>query len=585
MAHGMKLPVFRPCLVDTLQHYRREDFAADLSAGITVGVVALPLAMAFGIASGVTPEAGIYTAIIAGFLISALGGSRVQIGGPAGAFVALLYAIAERYGVSNLLIATAMAGVLLFAMGALRMGQLIRYIPIPIVTGFTNGIAVIIAMQQMKDFLGLRIEKMPANFLSQLHALWVHLSTTNAAAIGLGLVSLATIVLWPKSYTAQHARWRRWMARVPGTLAVLALGIVAVTLFALPVETIGSRFGGIPQGLPPFALPAFDWTSAQNLVGPTISIALLGAIESLLCARVADGMTGERHDPNQELMAQGVANVVSPFFGGIAATGTIARTVTNIRTGGRTPIAGIVHAATLLLIVLVLAPLAHDIPMATLAAILLFVAWNMGEWSAFATLRRFSMNYRVILLTTFALTVVFDITVAVEVGLVLATLFFIARISSLTKVEPIRLPADIATLGDGTRVEAWRLFGSLFFGSVGKLEALTERKGPPPDVVVLEMSRVINLDTTALDALETLHGALGKRGGTLALAEPTEQPLSLLNRSGLLERIGAHNVFDGLDDALLALRERHRVALADGLANDPTADPGRPDAAGIGPPS
>ncbi|MFM1989371.1 MAG: C4-dicarboxylic acid transporter DauA [Pseudomonadota bacterium] len=575
----MKPPVFRPRLVDALRGYRREDFAADLSAGVTVGVVALPLAMAFGIASGVKPEAGIFTAILAGFLVSALGGSRVQIGGPAGAFVALLYAIVERYGVANLLIATSMAGVLLFAMGALRMGQLIRYIPVSIVTGFTNGIAVIIAMQQLKDFLGLRIEKMPANFLSQLGTLWSHLHTVNWAAIGLGIVSLVTIVLWPKSYTTQHARWRRWMARVPGTIAVLALGVLAVALFGLPVETIGSRFGGIPQGLPPFALPAFDWSSAQNLVGPTISIALLGAIESLLCARVADGMTGDRHDPNQELMAQGVANVVSPLFGGIAATGTIARTVTNIRTGGRTPIAGIVHAATLLLIVLVLAPLAHDIPMATLAAILLFVAWNMGEWSAFARLRRFSMNYRTILLATFALTVVFDITVAVEVGLVLASLFFIARISSLTRVEPVRLPADVATLGDGTRVEAWRLFGSLFFGSVGKLEVLADATRVPSDVVVLEMSRVINVDTTGLDALETLHEQLGKRGGTLVIAEPTEQPLSLLTRSGLLERIGAHNVFDGLDEALLALRARHRTDAVDASVPPqaaPPADDARP---------
>jgi SulP family sulfate permease len=344
----MKRPAFRPRIVDALRGYGRDDFTADLSAGVTVGVVALPLAMAFGIASGVKPEAGIFTAIIAGFLISALGGSRVQIGGPAGAFVALLYAIVEKYGVANLMIATIGAGVLLFAMGALRMGQLIRYIPVPIVTGFTNGIAVIIAIQQLKDFFGLSIERMPANFLSQVGALASHLSTANLAAPALGAASLAIIVAWPKSYRPNHARWRRWMARVPGTIAVLAIGIVAVAVFGLPVDTIGTRFGGIPQGLPPFAVPAFDWSTVQNLVGPTISIALLGAIESLLCARVADGMTEDRHDPNQELMAQGVANVVAPFFGGIAATGTIARTVTNIRTGARTPVAGIVHSATLL---------------------------------------------------------------------------------------------------------------------------------------------------------------------------------------------------------------------------------------------
>ncbi len=553
----MKPLVFRPRLLDTAKGYRREDFAADLSAGITVGVVALPLAMAFGIASGVKPEAGIFTAIIAGFLISALGGSKVQIGGPAGAFVALLYAIVERYGVANLLIATAMAGVLMFGMGALRMGQLIRYIPVSIVTGFTSGIAVIIAMQQLKDFLGLSIPKMPANFFSQLGALWDHLHTVNWSALWLGVASLAVVVLWPKSYKPNHATWRRWMARVPGTIAVLVAGVVAVSVFGLQVDTIGTRFGGIPQGLPPFALPAFEWQTAQNLVGPTISIALLGAIESLLCARVADGMIGDRHDPNQELMAQGVANVVAPFFGGIAATGTIARTVTNVRTGARTPVAGMIHAATLLAIVLVLAPLARDIPMASLAAILLFVAWNMGDWSAFARLRRFSLNYRTIMLSTFALTVVFDITVAVEVGLVLASLFFIARVSGLTRVDPIRLPADVATLGDGSRVEAWRLFGSLFFGSVGKLEALADPARPPADVVVLELHQVINLDTTGLDALDALLERLHRHGGTLVIAEPTAQPLSLLNRSGFVERMGAENLFEDLDAALAALRERH----------------------------
>ncbi|MCA3178277.1 MAG: sulfate permease [Burkholderiaceae bacterium] len=568
----MKSPVFRPRLVDALRGYRREDFAADLSAGVTVGVVALPLAMAFGIASGVKPEAGIFTAIIAGFLVAALGGSKVQIGGPAGAFVALLYAIVERYGVANLLIATAMAGVLLFAMGALRMGQLIRYIPVPIVTGFTNGIAVIIGLQQLKDFLGLSIPKMPSNFFSQLAALWSHLHTVNWAALWLGVVSLAIVVMWPKSYLPNHARWRRWMARVPGTIAVLSLGVVAVGVFGLQVDTIGSRFGGIPQGLPPFALPAFDWHTAQNLVGPTISIALLGAIESLLCARVADGMIRDRHDPNQELMAQGVANVVSPLFGGIAATGTIARTVTNIRSGARTPVAGMVHSATLLAIVLVLAPLAHDIPMATLAAILLFVAWNMGEWSAFARLRRYTMPYRATMLSTFALTVVFDITVAVQVGLVLASLFFIWRVSSLTRVDPVRLPADVATLGDGSRVEAWRLFGSLFFGSVGKLEALADPAGPQPDVVVLEMHQVIHLDTTGLDALETLLERLHAQGGTLAIAEPTAQPLSLLTRSGFVERMGTHNLFEDLDVALATLRARHAGAAADG--SGPAAGPG-----------
>jgi SulP family sulfate permease len=551
------LPGFRPRLIESLRHYTRADFLADLSAGITVGVVALPLAMAFGIASGVKPDAGLFTAIIAGFLISALGGSKVQIGGPAGAFVALLYTIVERYGLANLLIATMMAGVLLIAMGALRLGQLIRFIPISIVTGFTNGIAVIIGLAQLRDFLGLQVEHMPANLLSQIGVLWAARASLNWQALMLAAGSLALIAVWPKTYLPEHARWRQWAARVPGTVMVLAIGIIAVTLFDLSVDTIGSRFGGIASGLPSFALPAFDWESVQKLFGPTISIALLCAIESLLCARVADSMIDDRHDPNQELMAQGVANLVTPLFGGIAATGTIARTMTNVRSGARSPVAGIIHAITLLAIVLVLAPLAQNIPMASLAAILLFVAWNMGDWSAFRKLGQFSVSYRTIMLATFALTVVFDITVAIEVGLVLASLFFIHRISRLTRVEPIRLPADIATLPDGTRAEAWRLFGSLFFGSVDKLEGLLDSGSKTAGVVVLEMHQVINLDTSGLDSLQSLLTQLEKRGATLIIAEPNEQPMSLLRRSGFLQVMGAHNVFEHLDDALAALRRRH----------------------------
>jgi len=546
---------FRPRIVDSLRGYTRDDLRADVSAGITVGVVALPLAMAFGIASGVKPEQGIFTAIIAGFLISLLGGSRVQIGGPAGAFVVVLYAIVERYGVANLLISTFMAGILLFAMGALRLGNLIRFIPVSIVIGFTNGIAVIIALQQVKDFLGLDIAKMPANSFSQVGAIWQALDTVNWAALALGAVSLLIVVLWPKSYKPNDQGWKLWMARVPGTIVVLALGTVAVALGGLQVETIGSRFGGIPQGLPSFQLPEFDWPTAQNLVMPTLSIALLGAIESLLCARVADSITGDRHDPNQELMAQGVANFVVPFFGGIAATGTVARTVTNIRSGGRTPIAGIVHAGTLLLIVLALAPLAASIPLASLAAILLFVAWNMGDWKEFARLRQFSNNYRAVLLTTFLLTVIFDVTVAVEIGLVLASLMFIFRISSLTRVEEIALPADYARTPDGRSIVAYRVFGSLFFGSVTKLEQLLD-PARPHEVVVLEMDKVINLDTTGLDALESLHRMLVRRGGRLVIAEPNPQPLSLIRRSGFLEELGPDAVFEELDEALAALSAR-----------------------------
>lgn len=545
--------MFRPRLIDALRHYRRDDLVADVGAGLTVGVVALPLAMAFGIASGVSPESGLFTAIVGGLIISALGGSRVQIGGPAGAFVVLLYAIVERYGLANLLLSTMFAGVLLFAMGALRLGQLIRFIPVSIVIGFTNGIAVIIAFQQIRDFFGLSIDRMPANFFSQIQALTAAAGSVHLPAVLLGVGSLAIVALWPKSYLPNDALWRKALARMPGTVAVLVLGALAVH-FGLSVETIGSRFGGIPQGLPTLAFPEFDWATAQMLAAPTLSIALLGAIESLLCARVADSMSGDRHDPNQELMAQGLANLAAPLFGGIAATGTIARTVTNVRAGARTPVAGIIHAITLLAILMVFAPLAVNIPLASLAAILLFVAWGMGDWQAFGQLHRYSLSYRLILLSTFVLTVVFDITVAVEVGLVMAGLFFIHRVSRLTRLEAVTLSADQAQTAAGGRIELWRVFGSLFFGSVDRLEPLSAPGRSVPRVLVLEMHRVINLDTSALEALQELNAHLQRQGGRLLIAELTGQPLSLIERSGFIDQLGRDALFTRLDDALAAAR-------------------------------
>jgi SulP family sulfate permease len=543
---------FHPRLLDNLKGYRRADFVADLAAGITVAVVALPLAMAFAIASGVRPEQGLVTAIVAGFLISALGGSRAQIGGPAGAFVGLLYAIAEKYGVANLLIATMMAGVLLFAMGALRLGTLVRFIPVAIVIGFTSGIAVIIALSQVRDFLGIAIDRMPSNFFSQLSAIAGAIHTVNFTALAIGTTCLLVIALWPSAAHARPGNWRYLTAKLPATLVVLVLSALAAWIFTLPVETIGSRFGGLPRGLPPPRLPAFDWATAQNLFAPTVAIAALGAIESLLCARVADGLIHDRHDPNQELMAQGIANFASPLFGGIAATGTIARTMTNVRSGARTPISGIVHAAALFVIVLAAAPLAEFIPLAALAAILLWVAYNMMAWREFGELRNYSFFYRAILLSTFALTVIFDLTVAVEVGLVLSSLFFIYRISSLTRVEPIDL-GEGAKLADGRVVGAWRLFGSIFFGSVTKLENLLDPANPLPDVVVLEMHQVISVDTTGLDAIESLHQQLARKGGRLLLVDLNEQPLSILRRSGLLAAIGEKNVLAKLEDVAAAL--------------------------------
>lgn len=599
---------FRPALLDSLRTYRRQDLMADVGAGLTVACVALPLAMAFGIASGVKPEQGLITAIIGGALVSLLGGSKVQIGGPAGAFVAMLYGIALQYGMSNLLLATMMAGAILFLMGALRLGQIIRFVPISIVIGFTNGIAVVIMLSQMKDFLGLQIEKMPANFFSQLDTLVQYRDGLNFSALGLGVVTLLTLIVWPKPPKVMTSRQtaleqpaqgvvgtaandagdaegtpapttagttsatpaapvapqasllRRILWRIPAPLVVLLLGTLFTWALQLPVETIGSRFGGIPQSLPAPVLPSFDWESAQNLLGPTLAIAFLGAIESLLCARVADGMTLDRHDPNQELMAQGIANFATPLFGGIAVTGTIARTVTNIRSGAHSPIAGLVHALTLLVFMLLLAPLAVNIPMSVLAGILLFVGFNMGDWRAFARLRRFTLNYRTVLLTTFCLTVVFDLTVAVQFGLLLASFFFIYRVARVTRVDRIETPAEVATLPGGRRVGTWQAFGSIFFGSISKLEAITATPQPLPDIVVLDLHRVINMDTTGLDALQSLHRHILEHGDRLVLCAANRQPLSLMKRAGFLEELGDGNLFDSLDEAYAALRGASRSA-------------------------
>jgi SulP family sulfate permease len=559
----MALHAFRPRLLECLKGYDRSALAADVGAGFTVGVIALPLAMAFAIASGLKPEAGLFTAIIAGFLISALGGSRVQIGGPAGAFIVIVYGIVQQHGLGNLLVSTAMAGVLLFVMGITRMGSLIRYIPVAIVIGFTNGIAVLIGLSQVKELLGLRIEKMPADFFGATRAIAGAIETIDLPTVALGLVSVLVLVLWgmlgrlrPDMLQPVRAPGRRLLTRLPSTLVVLVLATVAVALFDIPVETISDRFGGIPSGLPPLALPDLSWENARNLIGPAVTIALLGAVESLLCARVADNMIDDRHDPNQELMAQGVANFVAPFFGGMPATGTIARTSANVRSGARTPVAGMVHAAVLLVIMLLGAPLAAHVPLAALAAILLFVAWNMGEWGEFARLRQFSAQYRTIMVSTFLLTVVVDLTVAVQIGLLLAALFFIYRISSLTSIEQVK---DEDVLPEGAA--AYRIFGSLFFGAVGKLEALIETGTgkAPPRVLILDLHMVINLDSTCQDTLESLRRSLEKRGATLLLCDANEQPLSLMRRSGFLAKLGEINLLPDLTAAVGRARELLRT--------------------------
>ncbi|RZI81837.1 MAG: STAS domain-containing protein [Rubrivivax sp.] len=553
---GLDLAPFHPRLLDDLKGYNRGRLLTDLGAGLTVGIVALPLAMAFAIASGVKPEAGLFTAIIAGFLISALGGSSVQIGGPAGAFIVIVYGIVERYGVANLLISTVMAGGLLFTLGLFRLGALVRYIPVSIVIGFTNGIAVLIALSQFKDLLGLTPPHMPADFFGQIRTLAGHADQFNPFAFGLGVLTLLCLWAWPKVFASKRVLPRtmlntrpfRTASRMPAPMVVL-LGLTLLTaLLDLPVATIGSRFGGIPQALPHLAWPDFSWEGVRNLFIPTVTIALLGAIESLLCARVADNLTDlRRHDPNQELMAQGVANMVAPFFGGIPATGTIARTVTNVRAGATSPVAGMVHALALLLIVLVAAPLAVHVPLPVLSGILLFVAWNMGEWREFIKLRQFNFTYRTIMVGTFLLTVIFDLTVAVEVGLVLACVFFIYRMSTLFRIEPL-------ALGDPL-VAVFRLYGVLFFGAVGKVEDLLDQVSTGTRVVVLETHRLISIDTSGLEALLQLRRSLARQNVHLVLCECNEQPLSLIRRANHQETFGAANLVNDLAGALARARQ------------------------------
>jgi SulP family sulfate permease len=536
---------FRPRLLDAVRGYERERFLRDLGAGLTVAIVALPLAMAFAIASGLKPEAGLWTAIIAGFLIAALGGSNVQIGGPAGAFIVIVYGIVERYGLANLLIATACAGVLMFGMGMLRLGRLVRYVPVSIVIGFTNGIAVLVAISQLKDWLGLTVAKMPADFFTQLKTIAQNLGSFNPYAFALGLLCVLGLVLWPRLWSKRSPLqsaldlpgMRSAMqvsARVPGPVVALVSLTLLAWYFALPVETIGSRFGSIPQGLPVLALPDFSWATVKLLVTPTVTIALLGAIESLLCARVADQLSGlPRHDPNQELMAQGVANFVTPFFGGMPATGTIARTVTNVRSGASTPVAGMVHAVALAAVVLAAAPLALHVPLAVLAGLLLFVAWNMGEWHEFGKLRMYSTHYRLLMLGTFLLTVVFDLTVALQVGLVLACALFIRRMSSLFSVESV--PNDAAML-------RFKLYGALFFGAVAKIDEVVQavESGPAEPAVVLDALHLVHLDTSGLDSLRQLHKVILTRGGTLRLENLQEQPHEVIERSGFGAELAAH---------------------------------------------
>jgi SulP family sulfate permease len=524
---------FRPRLFDCLQHYSRERFVQDIFAGISVGIIALPLSMAFAIASGLKPEQGLYTAIIAGFCISAFGGTRFSIGGPAGAFIVVVYGIVEQYGAANLLICTLMAGAMMFLMGMLRLGTVIKFVPEPVVVGFTNGIAVLIMLSQLRDVLGLQVTRMPAEFFALVRTLAANLGTVNVAALILAVVCTTAMLLWPV----------RWVTRFPAPVAILLAGTLAAAVGGLPVETIGTRFGGIPQNLPAFAMPDLSMENLRRLLSPAMTIALLGALESLLCAIVSDHATKDRHDPNQELMGQGIANIAAPFFGGFAATGTIARTTANIKNGAQTPVSGILHAATLLVIMLAAAPLAMHVPLAALAAILMGVAIRMGDWRAFVTLRRHSTPRNIIMLVTFALTVILDITTAVQVGVLCTMVMLIQRMTQVTSIYR----EAAASVQNHAGVRVLHVTGILFFGTADKLDDI--ELDATARVLVLNLTRVAYLDTTALYSLEALAERVCQNGGALVLAAAQRQPLRLMLLSGLIQKLGRENVKVSLENA------------------------------------
>ena len=542
---------WQPKLASCLKGYQRHDLISDTIAGLTVGMVALPLAMAFGIASGVTPQAGIYTAILGGLLVSALGGSRIQIGGPTGAFVVIVAGIIARHGLSGLLMVTLMAGVILLLLGLTGLGTAVRFIPRPIIIGFTNGIALLIASTQIKDFLGLRMKENPSEFFARLTAIAGHIGAIDGLALGLALASLAIILLVP-----------RLLPRLPGSIIALLAGTAAVAIFRLPVETIGSKFGGIPQGFPPFAVPTFRPDLILPLLPSAMTVAILAAIESLLSAVVADSMSGDRHNSNVELVAQGVANVVSPMFGGIPVTGAIARTATNYRSGAKTPVAGIVHAVTLLVIVLVMAPLAKFIPLATLAAVLFVVAYNMGEWREIGSILRLDLAEISVWFITFALTVVADLTVAVEVGMGFAALLYIYRISQTTTVATVTKeyiedgrPHILQDKDVPVFVTILRIHGPFLFGATEQLAEETANLSRFAPIVVLRLRNMTAIDATGLHALETFCDRLKKSGRTLVLCGARHQPAQFMEQTEFISHIGRENIHPHVQDALDRARQ------------------------------
>ena len=543
--------MFVPKLVTTLREYDRRQLTSDLTAGVIVGIVAFPLAIAFAIASGVTPERGLYTAIVAGFIISVLGGSRVQIGGPTGAFVVVVYSIVQRYGLPGLTIATLMAGVIMVLLGVFKLGTMIKFIPHPLVTGFTSGIAVLIAVNEVRDFFGLQVATMPAEFVEKIEVLALAAGTTNFWALGIAAFTLALLVVW-----------RQLNVRIPGPFVALVVTSAVVQLFNLPVDTIGSRFGVIDMSFPAPSIPAISFADLRGLVGPAFTIAALGSIESLLSAMVADGMIGGRHRSNMELVAQGVANIASPIFGGIPATGAIARTATNVKNGGRTPIAGIAHAVTLLLIALLLGRWAALVPMATLAGILMLVAYQMSEWRVFRAELRGPREDAVVLLSTFFLTVIIDLTFAIAVGMVLAAFLFMKRMAETTNVAAVTralrsdgddvtysAPGAISQRDIPQRVEVFEISGPFFFGAAEAFKEALGQIAGRPWVIIIRMRDVNLLDSSGLHALQDVVRRFRRDRTIVLLSEVHAQPLQVIQASDLFHELG-EDMFMDIDDAL-----------------------------------
>lgn len=566
-ADARRLLPGRPKLFTALREYTRHTALADFTAGVTVGLVALPLAMAFAISSGLTPEAGIYTAIVAGALISIFGGSMVQIGGPTGAFVVIVAGIVAKHGIDGLFVCTVLAGGMLIVLGLTGMGSAVRFIPRPVVVGFTNGIAVLIASTQIRDFFGLHMTSVPGDFVPRLQALAGASHTWSPAATGLGLVTLAIIIAL-----------LRVTKRVPGAIVALVVGTVLVVALGLQVETIGTRFGGIPAGLPHLQIPVFRPELVGGLIVPAVTVAMLGAIESLMSAVVADRMSGDRHDSNVELVAQGLANFASPFFGGLPATGAIARTATNIRSGAKTPVAGIVHALTLVVILLVGAPLARFIPLSVLAAILFVVAYNMGDWAEIPELLRLTKADILVWALTFGLTVFADLTVAVSVGMVCAALLFIKRVADTTTVavvtEDYVREGDVHALQNKTipdYVGIVRIHGPFLFGATEKLSAALADIDALPEIVILRLRNMTAIDATGVRAFESLAGTLHESGRTLLLCGARAQPAKVLLRAAFERHIDEHNICANVTDALSRAVEIHAEAHPEAQAPQPVA--------------